>query len=626
MAKPPVPDIFQVIIVGAGHAGCEAAMATSRLGLDTLLLTINVDRIGHMSCNPAIGGLAKGHMVKEIDALGGQMGLWADKSGIQFRTLNLSKGPSVRATRGQMDREIYKRTVQRDIFAQPRLWVKEAGVERLLTKMGQVKGVETNLEESFFAHTVLLTTGTFLSGLIHVGLKKFSGGRLGDPAAQGLSRSLESLGLELQRLKTGTVPRLLKESVDFSRLEVQPGDQPPPCFSFRSPGPRLSQVPCHITYTSEKTHEIIRQGFERSPLFQGVITGTGARYCPSIEDKVARFPEKKQHQIFVEPEGLDSPEVYPNGIPTSLPLDIQKAMLARIPGLEQAQIVRPGYAIEYDFLPPTQLWPSLECKQVQNLFLAGQINGTSGYEEAAGQGLWAALNIFCRLMHREPFILGRDQAYIAVLVDDLVSKGTSEPYRMFTSRAEYRLLLRENNADQRLTELGRELGLVDDEQWRIYQEKMRALQHTLQLLRETSITPNQETRKDLQEVGAAMPKKRSSLQELLRQPQLKIQDVFRFCPQLADKPGHVLQEAETSIKYEGYLERQKESVARFQRLEQTPLPLDMDYYAIPGLTKEAAEKLSRVRPRSLGQAGRISGITPAALSCLEIELKKMDWI
>ncbi|MFP4213324.1 MAG: tRNA uridine-5-carboxymethylaminomethyl(34) synthesis enzyme MnmG [Desulfohalobiaceae bacterium] len=626
MAKPPIPETFQVIIVGAGHAGCEAAMATSRLGLDTLLLTINVDRIGHMSCNPAIGGLAKGHMVKEIDALGGCMGLWADEAGIQFRTLNLSKGPSVRATRGQMDRELYKQAVQRDIFSQPRLWVKEAGVEKLLTDQGRAAGVETSLEEKFFAHTVLLTTGTFLSGLIHVGLKNFSGGRLGDPAAQGLSKSLASLDLELQRLKTGTVPRLLKESVDFSKLGIQPGDHPPPCFSFCSPGPRQPQIPCHITYTTEKTHEIIRQGFERSPLFQGVITGTGARYCPSIEDKVARFPEKKQHQIFVEPEGLDSPEVYPNGIPTSLPLDVQKAMLSSIPGLEQAQIVRPGYAIEYDFLPPTQLWPSLECKQVKNLFLAGQINGTSGYEEAAGQGLWAALNIFCSLTGREPFILGRDQAYIAVLVDDLVSKGTSEPYRMFTSRAEYRLLLRENNADQRLTELGRELGLVADEQWGIYQEKMRSLRQALELLQGTSITPDQETRALLQEIGASVPKKRTSLKELLRQPQLDIKNVFCFCPQLADQPLEILQEAQTSIKYEGYLQRQKESVERFRRLEQTPLPLELDYYSVPGLTREAAEKLSRVRPRSLGQAQRISGITPAALSCLEIELKKLGRI
>lgn len=626
MSKPPAPEIFQVIIVGAGHAGCEAAMATSRLGLNTLLLTINVDRIGHMSCNPAIGGLAKGHMVKEIDALGGQMGLWADQAGIQFRTLNMSKGPSVRATRGQMDREIYKKSVQKDIFSQPRLWVKEAVAERLLTQKGRITGVETTLEEQFFAQAVLITTGTFLSGRIHVGLKNFSGGRLGDPAAQGLSAALCALGLDLQRLKTGTVPRLLKDSIDFTQMQTQSGDLPLPHFSFHSPGPLLPQMPCHITYTTEKTHAAIKQGFERSPLFQGVITGTGARYCPSIEDKVARFPEKKQHQIFVEPEGLGSPEVYPNGIPTSLPLDIQKAMLGTIPGLEQAQIVRPGYAIEYDFAPPTQLLPSLECKAVQNLFLAGQINGTSGYEEAAGQGLWAALNIFCKLTAQKPFILGRDQAYLAVLVDDLVTKGTNEPYRMFTSRAEYRLLLRENNADQRLTPLGRELGLVGDQHWSLYQEKMNALQEIMQSLEQVSIRPDRSTREALQEIGAAIPKKRISLAELLRQPQLEIRHLLNFCPGLADYHPDIQLEAQTRIKYEGYLKRQQEMVSKFQSLEKVALPSELDYQAIPGLTREAAEKLSRIQPQSLGQAKRISGITPAALSCLEIQLKKMGRI
>ena len=610
--------VFDCIVVGGGHGGCEAAAALAGLGHETLLITGNVDRIGHLSCNPAIGGLAKSHMVREIDALGGHMGLWADAAGIQFRVLNMSKGPAVRATRGQMDREAYMRAVKKTLFSLPHLLIWQDQVTGVRTDDKGATGVLTRQGMEFSARNVLLTTGTFLNGKIHIGLISMPAGRLGDAPAIGLSQSLTSLGISLGRLKTGTTPRLLRRSIDFSGLARQGSDDPLPQFSFFGPKPPMPQTDCYVTWTNPEAHAIIREGFDRSPLFTGIIKGTGARYCPSIEDKVARFPDRDRHHVFLEPEGLDSPEVYCNGISTSLPLDIQERMIHAIKGLEHAVMVRPGYAIEYDYADPTQLRKTFETRAVPHLWFAGQINGTSGYEEAAAQGMWAALNISCSLRGLPPFCPRRDEAYMAVLADDLVTRGTREPYRMFTSRAEHRLLLREDNADMRLTPEGRRLGLVDDARWEAFLKRREAVGRGPEYLEATHIASR--------ENGAAGDLAGRTLAEALRRPDVELDDLENLDPGLSGQlpaDSFTRLTIQSDVKYAGYMARQREMVRRTLRLEETRLPDSLDYTKIPGLSAEIVEKLTSVRPASLGQAGRISGVTPAAVDCLEIYLHKL---
>ena len=617
---------FDVIVVGGGHAGIEASMACARMGHPTLLITQNVDQIGYMSCNPAIGGLAKGHLVKEIDALGGEMAKATDETGIQFRQLNTGKGPAVRSSRAQVDRQGYRLRMKKAVEDQENLTIKQATVEEILVDEDKIIGVKTNLNETIQTKALVLAPGTFLNGLVHIGLTHFPSGRMGDPPSIGLSTSLKKLGFRMGRLKTGTTPRLDGHTIDFSKLTPQYGDERPIPFSFTTAKIETEQIPCYITYTNPSTHEIIKSGLDRSPLYCGIIKGIGPRYCPSIEDKVVRFADKKRHQIFLEPEGRSTAEIYPNGVSTSLPLDIQIRMLRSIQGLEEVEIIRPGYAIEYDFVDPIELKPSLETKKIEGLLHAGQINGTSGYEEAAAQGLIAGINASLYIRGEDPFILQRSDAYMGVLIDDLVTKGTAEPYRMFTSRAEYRLHLREDNADLRLREMGYRIGLVKEEDYRIFSEKKAAIEKTLFRISHTRVKPTKENNEILHRWGSAPLKKEVSLQEILKRPETHFGHLFAFDRDLENLPKEVWEQVEIQVKYDGYIKRQMEQIERFKKLEEVRFPEDFDFSSVIGLSKEVMEKLTKIRPFSLGQTSRISGITPAAISILMVNLKKQGYL
>ncbi|MFT2092803.1 tRNA uridine-5-carboxymethylaminomethyl(34) synthesis enzyme MnmG [Paraglaciecola sp. 2405UD69-4] len=615
---------FDVVVVGGGHAGTEAALASARMGASTLLLTHNIETLGQMSCNPAIGGIGKGHLVKEIDALGGVMAKAIDKAGIQFRTLNSSKGPAVRATRAQADRTLYKNEIRNIIENQENLTLFQQSCDDLIVEQDRVVGVVTQMGLKFRAKAVVITVGTFLGGTIHIGMENYKGGRAGDPPSIALADRLRDLPFRVDRLKTGTPARLDARTLNFDAMQVQHGDTPIPVVSFlgkASDHPK--QVPCYITHTNEKTHDIIRGGLDRSPMYTGVIEGIGPRYCPSIEDKIHRFADKNSHQIFVEPEGLNSIEVYPNGISTSLPFDVQMNLVRSIVGFENAHIVRPGYAIEYDFFDPRDLKQTLETKFIDGLFFAGQINGTTGYEEAGAQGLIAGANAACQVQQKEEFILRRDEAYIGVLIDDLATMGTKEPYRMFTSRAEYRLLLREDNADIRLTAKGHKIGLVDEVRWKAFNEKLEAIELEKQRLKTTWVHPKHEATAELNKILKNPVTKENSLEDLIRRPEMTYKTLMSlntFGTGLENEQA--AEQVEIQIKYAGYIERQKDEIAKTVRNENTLIPKDFDFSQISGLSNEVVAKLSDARPETIGKAGRISGITPAAVSLLLVYLKK----